>query len=350
MRLPWKATWSGNLLAALAPLAGCRTPDGNGAPVFWRPDGVGSERVFSPLHSSLQYALDGTQIRGASTDGYDDKVQLVLDHLREPLRTIENGDGGWRDFVNSELVPIDPRRPGDSLAILPNVFLHTLGGGLLYRKTAEWFEGHGVPLPWLLSGVLAMAVEVLGEASEKPVTDDTDEIADVYVFRPLGIWLLHDAGRARLVRDGLGMVDWPYLAMWDVDDREFTNVGMNYALRPTWFGCDDVRPFAHIGITNVFGLSHRVSAAGDRVSWGAGVATVTVDPVELRWSAGLFWDRDGGLLASLIGNGADGYAVRVNLYPGALFAADVPLGVFAGVRDDGELTAGVMFGLPVGAA
>jgi hypothetical protein len=164
------------------------------------------------------------------------------------------------------------------------------------------------------------------------------------------MWLLHDAARARWVRDELGMIDWPYLAMWDVDGREFTNVGMNYAMRPAWFGNDDVRPFAHIGITNVFGLSHRVGSGGDRLSWGGGVATVTVDPVELRWSAGLFWDRDGGLLASLIGNGADGYAARVNVYPGALFAADVPLGVFAGVRDDGEFTAGVMFGLPVGLA
>lgn len=153
--------------------------------------------------------------------------------------------------------------------------------------------------------------------------------------------------RAQWVRDGLGMVDWPYLAMWDADDREFANAGMNYALRPVWFGSDDVRPFAHIGITNVFGLSHRVGVAGDRASWGAGVATVTV---ELRWSVGLFWDRDGGLLASLIANGADGYAARVNLYPGALFVADVPLGVFAGVRDNGEVTAGVMFGLPVGVA
>ncbi len=329
------------MLASCAPV---------GDRVFLRPEGVGSERVFNPLHAGLQYALDGAQIEGAGTDGYDAKIQLVLDHLRDPFRTIENGDGGWRDFVNSELLPIDPQQPDDSLAILPNWFLHTLGGGMLHRKTAEWLEARGAPMPWLLAGVWSMATEVLGEASEKPATDDTDEIADVYLYRPLGMWLLHDAARARWVRDELGMVDWPYLAMWDVGEREFTNVGMNYAMRPAWFGNDDVRPFAHIGITNVFGLSHRVGSGGDRLSWGGGVATVTVDPVELRWSAGLFWDRDGGLLASLIGNGADGYAARANVYPGALFAADVPLGVFAGVRDDGEFTAGVMFGLPVGVA
>ena len=329
--------------------AACAVPMADGQPVFYRPHGVGTERQFDPLRSGAQYALDGAQIEGAGTDGYGRHLRLVWDHLREPLHTIENEDGGWRDFVNSELLPIDPRNAGDSVAILPNVFLHTLGGGMLYRKTAEWFAVHDVPAPGLCAGVVAMATEVLGEASEKPVTDDTDEIADVLIYRPLGLWLFADAGRARWVRDHLGLVDWPYLLLWDLDDDDFANVGMNYALRPTLVGDRDTRPFAHIGITNVFGLSHRVHGE-DRLSWGVGASTVTVEPVELRWSAGVFWDRDGGLLASLIANGADGYAVRANVYPGALLAADVPLGLFGGVEDDGTVTFGMQFALPIGLA
>jgi hypothetical protein len=330
--------------------AACAVPGAGTEPVFYRPHGVGTERQFDPLRSGAQYALDGAQIQGAGTDDYGEHLQEVWDHLREPLHTIENGDGGWRDFVNSELVPIDPANAGDSLAILPNWFLHTLGGGMLFRKTAEWFAAHDVPAPGLCAGVVAMATEVLGEASEKPATDDTDEIADVLIYRPLGLWLFADAARSRWVRDQLGLVDWPYLLMWDVDDEDFANVGMSYALRPTFAGDDDTRPFAFVGITNVFGLSHRIGGGGDRVSWGAGASTVTVDPVELRWSAGLFWDRDGGLLASLIANGADGYAVRANVYPGALLDADVPLGVFGGVEDDGTVTFGVQFALPIGVA
>ncbi len=336
-------------LAVPAWFAACTVHGARAAPVFYRPQGVGTERQFDPLRSGAQYALDGAQIDGAGTDDYGDHLQLVWDHLREPIHTIERSDGGWRDFVNSELFPIDPNNADDSLAILPNVFLHTLGGGMLFRKTAEWFAAHDVPAPGLLAGAVAIATEVLGEASEKPATDSTDEIADVLVYRPLGLWLFADAARSRWVRDHLGLVDWPYLLMWDVDDEDFANVGTSYALRPTFVGDDDTRPFAFVGITNVFGLSHRV-LGDDRVSWGVGASTLTVDPVELRWSAGLFWDRDGGLLASLIANGADGYAVRANVYPGALLDACWPLGVFGGVADDGTVTVGVQFALPIGAA
>jgi hypothetical protein len=330
---------------AFAALTACTAP--SKTTVFYRPAGAGSEGQFEPVRSGLQYALDGAQIEDAGTDDYDTKLKLVWDHLREPVATIENADGGWRDFVNSEIVPCDADNLDDCVAILPNFFLHTLGGGMLYRKTAEWMVAYDVPVPWFSAGVVAMATEVLGEASEKPATDDTDEIADVLLFRPLGMWLFHDVGRSRWVADNLGLVDWPYLLTWDVAEEEFANYGMNYALRPAMFASDDTSLFAHIGITNVFGLSHRV-VGEHRVSWGGGASTVTVDPVELRWSAGVFWDDAGGLLASLIANGSDGYAVRANVYPGAVFSADVPLGVFVGVRDDGDITAGIQWGLPIG--
>ncbi|MBL8733721.1 MAG: hypothetical protein JNN13_15220 [Planctomycetes bacterium] len=329
-------------------LTACAAPSAGGGPVFYRPAAIGSQATFDPLRSGAQYVLDGAQIGDAGTGDFSAKLKAVWDHLREPVHTIEH-DEGWRDFVNSELLPIDPDHFGDSRAILPNVFLHTVGGGMLYRKYAEWFEAHDVPLPWLSAGLVAMATEVLGEASEKPVTDDTDEIADVLIYRPLGLWLFQDPARACWVRDHLRPVDWPYQLVWDVDDGEFANVGMNYALRPTLFGGDDTLPFVHLGITNLFGLSHRVGC-GDRLSWGAGTATVTVKPVELRWSAGVFYDRDDSLLASLIVNGADGYAVRANVYPGVLFGSTVPIGLFVGVDDDGRGTIGAQWVLPIGVA
>ncbi len=315
--------------------------------VFYRPTAPGTEAMFDPLRMSLQYVLDGSQIEGTNLDRYDDHLQLVWDHLREPVHTIATGDGGWRDFVNSEIAPIDADNADDSIAILPNVFLHTLGGGMLFRKTAEWLEAHDAPAPWFTAGVLSMVTEVLAEASEKPTTDDTDEIADVLLYRPLGLWLFADAQRSTWVRDNLRLVDWPYLLVWDVDDGEFANVGMNYALRPKWFESADTSLFAHLGISNVFGLSHRLVGTR-RLAWGVGASTETVKPVELRWTAGLFFEDDGGLLASLLANCADGYAVRANAYPGAMFAADVPLGLFAGVRDDGDITIGVQFELPIG--
>ena len=113
---------------------------------------------------------------------------------------------------------------------------------------------------------------------------------------------------------------------------------------------DAVRPFAYTGMTNVLGLSHTLPR-GDALSWGMGATTVRIDPVDLRWSAGVFHDRDGSLLWSVIVNGAEGYAVRANLYPGG-FAGGKPwwsrAGLFAGITDDGEGVFGVQWMLPIG--
>jgi len=67
-----------------------------------------------------------------------------------------------------------------------------------------------------------------------------------------------------------------------------------------------------------------------------------------RVDGGLFYDRDGSLLASLLFNAGEAYAVRANVYPGVLCGG--PLGLFAGLTDDGAGAIGLEFGLPVGVA
>ena len=71
--------------------------------------------------------------------------------------------------------------------------------------------------------------------------------------------------------------------MWDVDEEAFVDLGLSYAVRPRWFGTESARPFAYLGITNLFGMSHTLADA-DALSWGLGAATETVNPVHLRWS------------------------------------------------------------------
>lgn len=335
---------------ALALAPGCAAPEarpkGIPPPVFYRPSDIGSEAAYDPLSSSLQYVLDSVQVQQFGTDDYGDHLATVVDHLVHPLDAIEE-EGGWRRFINTEVFPIDPNELDDSRAILPNVALHTFGGGLLYRKNAEWFQAHGVPEPYLVSATLAMTTEILAEAIEKPVTDDTDEVADVYLFRPLGIWLYADDDRARWIARELDPVDWPDLLMWSVKDGDFVDTGMNYVVRPRWFGDVSTRPFASLGMTNLFGLSHAVGD-GDAVSWGLGTTTVAVEPVDLRASGGLFYDRDRSLLASVVFHGGEGYAVRGNVYPGVLLGS--PLGLFAGLTDDGDVAVGFQYGLPIGLA
>lgn len=102
--------------------------------------------------------------------------------------------------------------------------------------------------------------------------------------------------------------------IWNVTDERWSNVGMNYVFRPPWLESEDVRLFAYTGTTNLFGLSHQLSN-GCMFSWGGGASTVHIEPVDLRWSAGAFYEHNDSLLASIVTHSTAGYAVRANLYP-----------------------------------
>ncbi|MCA8977515.1 MAG: hypothetical protein KDC98_22520 [Planctomycetes bacterium] len=317
--------------------------------VYYRERDIGSQSTFEPLSSSLQYVLDSVQVESFDTADYGRDLRDVLQHLGSPGHEIE-ADGGWRRFINAEVFPIDGDHLDDSAAILPNVFLHCLGGGMLFRKQAEWFAAHDYPAPWLLAGVVAMSTEILGEAIEKPASANTDEIADVLLWRPLGLWLYGDDERASWIRHNLDPVDWPNQLIWDANQERWRNAGMNFVFRPSLLAGESTRFFAYTGMTNLFGLSHELPN-GDTLSWGGGTATVHIEPVRLRWSAGLFYERDDSLLASLLVHGAEGYAVRANVYPGALGEPGMwwsRAGLFVGIDDDGATTVGVQWLLPIG--
>ena len=235
--------------------------------LYYRDHTVGSQWAYNPLATATQYVLDGAQVESFETHDFGRDLGSVLDHLGSPFHQIE--DEGWKSFVNTEVFPIDSDHLDDSLAILPNVALHMLGGGLVFRKDAEWLKAHDVPAPYLLAATLAMTAEILGEAIEKPAADDTDEVADVWIWRPLGLLLYGNEDSARWMKDNLDPVDWPSQLVWDVRDEQFRNIGMNYVFRPPLLGDGSTQFFAYTGMTNLFGLSHALGN-GELFSWGAG--------------------------------------------------------------------------------
>lgn len=316
-------------------------------PLFYQPSKLGSESLFNPASSFLSYTLDSLQIKSVfGTQNYEKNVSTVIEHLRHPSHQID-AEGGYIEFVTTEIFPIDLSDLDGSEAVLPNYGLHLFGGGLIYRKNAEWFEAHDLPFPYVMAGVLSMAAEILAEPLEKPTTDKTDEIADVYLFRPFGIWLYSNDKRAKFIKNTFDPVDWPHQMVYDPYAGEFRNIGVSYVVRPPRLSFSKARFFAYMGISNLFGLSHSLSN-GDEVSWGLGVSTVYIKPSIIRESAGLFWDRNNSLLASLIINGSENMALRANVYPGVLFDKKWPLGFFAGLDDDGDALFGLQFGWPIG--
>lgn len=339
------------LLAAACTLGAGRPPPARGMEAyFYRPREVGSDSRFDPLTSAVNYGFDALQIR-RSFDEQDlgERSARVWHHLSHPVGPIRRR-GGIKGFVNRQIAPTDLEHLNQTGVMLPNYALHLLGGGMVYRKNAEWFEAHGYPLPRTLAALLGMGAEVFQEVTEKKSTTAEDEVADVWIFRPAGMLLFSWDPAARFAARRLHMVEWPYQAVYLAGAGRFGNAGQSYAVRPVLWGRGEVRPFVFFGMTTLAGLSHRLSG-GDDLSWGLGAAVVDARRVsaEVRPSAGLFWDREGSLLASLLLNGTEGLAARLNVYPGVLRSGPWSPGLFLGVEDAGGVQVGaVLRWTPVG--
>ncbi|MGH7898135.1 MAG: hypothetical protein ACREQQ_09290 [Candidatus Binatia bacterium] len=311
--------------------------------LFWRERSHGSDSQFTPLTSFINYAGDPLQVPASfDDDDFGSRLDEVLGNLIDPRDAIEE-EGGVRAFVNRQILPIDAGELDQAIEAIPNYALHALGGGMLYRKNAEWLAAHGYRWPRTLAAGAAMAAEILQEVLEKRATDADDEVADVWLFRPAGILLFNHDGFARFAAERLRLVEWPHQPMIDPADVELTNVGVNFVVRPTFLELGRQSPFVYFGMNPLFGASHPIGGS-DALSWGAGVAVVSADRRELglRPSGGLFWDREDSLLAALIANATDDFRIRLNVYPGMLppRSAWSP-GLFFGVKDDAVVVAGI---------
>jgi hypothetical protein len=309
---------------------------------FYRPFDYGSESQFNPVSSFINYGLDPLQIpESFELDHFGRRSEEVWRNLTDPVSAIER-EGGWRHFVNRQIFPVDFSNIDDSVEMIPNYALHVIGGGMLYRKNAEWFHYHGYPYPRVLAATLSMASEFVHEVLEKKSTADDDAVADFYIMRPLGIALFTWDPVARFASEKLRLAGWTYQPMFSPRHAEFMNVGQSWIVRPPLFRTEKHKPFLFYGMTTLLGGSHQVSKT-DSFSWGVGPAVRKADPKDFKYrlSGGLFYDRNNSLLASLMVNGTENLLVRLNIYPGALVRNRWFPGIFLGVGDESEVSVGL---------
>lgn len=335
------------VFAVLAPSLG----QGEMPVFYYQPKPFGSEAFYNPLNLFTAYTLDTVQLSdNFDTHDLDERWDTVIHNLTHPGDAIGE-EGGTRAFINRQIFPLSGCDSQERYAAVPNYFLHLFGGGMLFRKDAEYFQQQGYPYPRLCSAALAMTGEIIQEAIEKKSTTEDDEVADVLIFRPIGILLFSCDTVAGFVETHLSPAIWPHLLVYDIHDETFLNAGMNYVIRPDWFKSESVRFFTFFGMNNLFGLSHKTGRETS-LSWGMGLATTRVDfsrdiPAEFRFSAGVFYDKNNSLLWSAIFNGTENLRVRLNVYP----MGESPwnkLGFFAGITDDRELSLGITMNFPTG--
>lgn len=330
------------LTALMASWTGAARGEPGGAQsFFYQPFEYGSESQFNPLSSFINYALDPLQIPASFDDHhFSSRAETVWKNLTDPASAIRR-EGGFRRFVNRQILPIGPDF-SDSIQMIPNYSLHLIGGGMVYRKNAEWFRHHGYPYPRTLAASLSLAAEFVHETVEKRTTEPDDEVADFLLIRPLGMALFTWDPAARFAAEKLRLREWPYQPMLSPRQGEFMNVGQNWLIRPALFGTERHKPLVYFGLTTLVGASHQLTES-DSLSWGVGPAVRDADPDDFkyRWSGGIFYDRNGSLLASVLLNGTENLAARLNIYPGAVLRSRWFPGVFLGVYDDRAVAAGL---------
>lgn len=318
---------------------------------YYREASIGSDAFYNPLNAFSHYVFDTLQLsENFDQENFGGRYDTVTDNLAHPRRAIDN-EGGFRRFVNRQIAPVDADHSDEWPTMLPNYALHLLGGGMVYRRDLEYFQAHDYEHPYAYSITLAMTAELVQEVFEKKSTSDDDEVADFYIFRPLGIWLYSDDDRAAYIKETLDPAIWPHLLFYEPERETFSNVGISYVarLQPV-FGMES-RPFVYYGMNTLVGLTHDRGAL-DHISWGIGGAMKSLDrsndelDFELRPSFGLFYDRDSSLLWSVILNGTEEMKVRANAYPWK--PGPWQMGVGFGLTDDDEVFLGLSLDMPFG--
>ena len=343
-------------LAACAPHRGT-VPAGR----FYAERPYGSEAEFNPLTEIVNEGFDMLRTDFADRHvlrfPYGIAAGNVAHSLANPGRAWRRF--GWGNVVRGELLPLSLRASGGG-QWLPNYEFHLLGSGMISARMTEWYAAHGAPHPALLSGATMMSAHLLNEMIENGDSrlPNEDAVTDLYVFDLGGILLFGSDRVQRLFSERLELTNWPGQASFDVARRTLENAGQQYVLRVPLPRTSRVRLFYAFGVSTLGGVSVG-RRGGTGVSLGVGADVVdnpVVDPATgrrtavLRPNAGVFVDRGGSLLASLVRTSTSDALVTANVYPGVVRVLGLSPGVWVQALRGGGVRAGLAAPLGLGVA
>ena len=329
---------------------------------FYHGYSYGSESTFNPVSVFLNGSFDELQIygqTGAFRDvPWDKGGTNVWRNIVAPFPQVQRY--GWERFVRQEIIPtsLDLRRD----QWFPNYTLHLIGGGMVARKLSEWYDAHGYPLPTTLSAITAMSYHFVNEIIENGdggFYANVDPIADLLLFDPLGILLFSSDEVADFFSNTLSLNDWSFAPALSFAPLAARNVGQNFVIKYPLSSSRRTSLFYHFGSFGLLGLSLKMTAE-ESFSFGFGGSSkfaYTVDStngtrtqsIELGPMAGLYWDRNNSLLASLVVADSFTDIVRLNVFPGVISVGGVSPGVFVAFGRNGGYTIGATASfVPVG--
>ena len=333
---------------------------------FLRDQDYGTDAIFNPASAVLNLGFDITR-----SNSYPNALQEIdfqtgfsntLYNLAHPADTIRRY-GGFGEFFAHEFFPYkDPTNP-EYTQWAPNYVLHLFGQGMVSRKMTEWYheEGYSHPRLWAIGTMLTGAF--INETIENNGYrgGNTDPIADFYFFNPVGILMFSFDPVARLFSETLQIEFWPGQPALILNQTAMYNAAENYSMRIDPKLVKGVRIFLYGGTEGLFGLTFD-RPSGDSFSVGAGYRKVALKPVYRNGTRmyvphadkgnvvyGVFWERNGSLLASVKLDRGYESAFRTNIYPGVLKLGALEIGHFIWMSESAGFVSGVTLGtLPLG--
>lgn len=297
---------------------------------------------FLPVNLYFNSAFDSAQVPTAFKQArYFQKYDTVLKQTLDPISNIQK-DGGFKKFFLDEWT---------TTRAVPNYMLHIIGGGYDFRMIAEWYQYNNVPGAYLFSFLTCYLAHFSNEAletSNKYLTSH-DHIADLYFFDVAGKLIFMIDPVAKFFNGFCQFRNWMGQPMFDVRKTRVYNAACNYVFRPFIYK-DIVRFFFLMGYHYLGGFGFRVNDT-DFIYFSVGLAVVKgFNPDKqksgkeainnFRTCGGIFYERNGNLLASVLLNGTENYKMRLNIYPDLLNIDKVSFGVFLGVDDYNRVSIG----------
>lgn len=329
-------------------------------PLFYRMQQWGSESQYSPWTVLLNGGFDILQLDRYRRDVFDypfaQAGRTVFGNLAKPLPLIHRY--GWNQFLRNEILPLEF---SEGASWWPNYQLHLIGGGMTYVKLGEWYEQHGFAAPRVWSAATVMSYHLLNEVVENNANEGEliDPLADIYIFDIGGILLFSIDDVALFFSRTLHMTDWSLQPTLNVTDATLRNTGQYFVVKydlPFWENYSAIYVF---GVNGLAGLTRRFHD-GTAFSIAAGLRNADVIPEtdnplhltgSLVWSAGLFYDRENSLLASLVLSGISSNLATLNVYPGFMDVAGIRPGFWCTVTTEGRMLFGIttQWGVGIGA-
>ena len=311
------------------------------------------------INAGFDILQSATHSRKLSTINFAVGARNVAENLSDPFTQINKF--GWGRFIGQEVFPTSVKI--EKAQWFPNYTLHFLGGGMDARMMYEWYTYHNVPYPTLFAALTVAAYHFVNESVENDafVGPNVDPIADIYIFNLSGSLLFTSDAVAEFFSTTLNMTAWPGQPAWNPTYNTLENNGHYYIMKYKLPFTDRTSLFYHFGDNGMLGLSYlhnnneSITLSGGfaarelrTVDITNGARTVTVS---LGWIAGIFYDRENSVLASLMASNRINEKIRLNIYPGVIDLFGFSPGMFVSLGRDDQLIAGISFRFsPIGLA